>query len=396
MQATDTRDDIDLLREYATQNSESAFETLVTRRLPFVYAAALRQVRDPHMAQEVTQAVFVILAQKAARMPEKTILTGWLFKTTRFVAMAQTRRAARRGQYEREAQLQSEIPSHTPDPLWEQMSPHLDEALAQLGQKDRQAVLLRFFENKSLADVGRSLGTGEDTARMRIGRALEKLRRYFRKRGLVSTTAIIAGVISVHSSQAAPPALAKSITAVALTKGAAASGSTLTLIKGALKIMAWSNMKTAVVVAASVLVAATGTGTGLYEIHQNSQKTLEYFPRSTWMPDGFGTPEATIKSFMWAKSAGDIKAVLNSATPEMRDVVEERYFKNKSDQQRAEILIENVRSVTGVQIQKKMVLPEDEVAVQIHFDGMPSKSYSVATMKKIDGEWKVSSVEDHN
>ena len=155
--------------------------------------------------------------------------------------------------------MQSELQPSAPDLFWEQMSPLLDEALASLGETDRQAVLLRFFENKSLAEVGSHLGTGEDTARKRISRALEKLHRYFSKRGVSSTTAIIAGTISANSVQAAPVALAKSVTAVAIAKGAAASGSTLTLIKGALKIMAWTKAKTALVAGACVLLAAGTT-----------------------------------------------------------------------------------------------------------------------------------------
>jgi RNA polymerase sigma factor (sigma-70 family) len=252
-------DDMALLREYAVRNSEAAFETLVSRRVNFVYSAALRQVRDPLMAEEVTQAVFIILAQKAGRISDKTILTGWLFKTTRFAALAQMRAAARRQRHEQEAQMQTELQPTAPDLFWEQMSPLLDEALATLGETDRQAVLLRFFENKSLAEVGSHLGTGEDTARKRVSRALEKLHRHFNKRGVSSTTAIIAGAISANSVQAAPVALAKSVTAVAIAKGAAASGSTLTLIKGALKIMAWTKAKTALVAGACVLLAAGTT-----------------------------------------------------------------------------------------------------------------------------------------
>ena len=255
-------DDMALLREYATRNSEAAFETLVSRRIGFVYSAALRQVRNPHLAEEITQVVFIILAQKAGRISDKTNLTGWLFKTTRFATLAQMRAAAKRQRREQEAQMQSELQSTAPDPLWEQMSPLLDEALATLGETDRQAMLLRFFENKSLAEVGNHLGTGEDTARKRVARALEKLHRYFSKRGVSSTTAIIAGTISAHSVQAAPVALAKSVTAVALAKGAAAGGSTLTLIKGALKIMAWTKAKTAIVLGVGVLLAV-GTTTAI-------------------------------------------------------------------------------------------------------------------------------------
>ena len=253
-------DDMALLREYATRNSEAAFETLVLRRVNFVYSAALRQVRDPHLAGEITQAVFIILAQKAGRISGKTVLTGWFFRTTRFVALAQMRADAKRRRRELEVQMQSEFRSPVTDEIWNQMSPLLDGALATLGETDRQAVLLRFFENKSLAEVGNSLGTGEDTARKRVSRALEKLRSYFSKHGVSSTTSIIAGAISTNSVQAAPVALAKTVTAVAIAKGAAASGSTLTLIKGALKIMAWTKAKTAVV-AGAVLILIAGTTT---------------------------------------------------------------------------------------------------------------------------------------
>ena len=252
-------DDRTLLRQYAATNSEAAFEELVSRYVRLVYSAALRQMRDPDLAQDVTQAVFIILAQKASRMSDETILSGWLFRTTRFVALAQSRAAARRRQYEQESHMQSEDQISPPDPLWEQMSPLLDEALAHLSEKDRQSVLLRFFEDKSLMEVGRALGTGEDAARVRISRALEKLHHYFTRRGIASTTAIIVGAISANSVHAAPVALARAVTAVAVAKGAAASGSTLTLINGALKLMAWTKAQTAAVVVATVLATAGTT-----------------------------------------------------------------------------------------------------------------------------------------
>src|SRR5271168_3579264 len=133
-------DDLALLREYATRQSETAFETIVARRVDFVYSAALRQVRDPHLAEEVTQAVFIILAQKAGKISDKTILTGWLFRTTRFAALAQMRAEAKRRQREQEAQMQNELQSSATDEAWDQIAPLLDEALARLGEHDRQAV----------------------------------------------------------------------------------------------------------------------------------------------------------------------------------------------------------------------------------------------------------------
>jgi hypothetical protein len=161
--------------------------------------------------------------------------------------------------------MQHEPQPTAPDPLWEQLSPLLDEALASLGETDRQAVLMRFFDNKSLAEVGNILGTREDTARKRVGRSLEKLHRYFNRCGISSTTAILAGTISANSIQAAPAILAKSVAALALTKGATAGGPTLALIKGALKIMAWTKAKTAI--ATSVGALLTGGITTILFLH---------------------------------------------------------------------------------------------------------------------------------
>jgi RNA polymerase sigma factor (sigma-70 family) len=265
-------DDLPLLREYAASNSESAFETLVSRYAPLVYASALRQTRDPHLAEEVTQAVFIILAKKAGRVGTGTILSGWLFKATRYVALAQIRAAARRQRYEQEAAMPNEDQIPAPDPLWEQIVPLLDEAMAQLGEKDRQALLLRYFENKSLAEIGSVFGTCEDAARMRINRALDKLHRYFSRHGVASTAALIAETISLNSAIAVPATLVKSVTVAAVAHGVA-GGSTLILIKGALKLMAWSHMKSTVVAGAILVLAAGTTGVVIHSV--NVSRTRE-------------------------------------------------------------------------------------------------------------------------
>ncbi len=387
-------DDLNLLREFARNDSEEAFATLVSRHVNLVYSVALRQVRDTHLAGEITQAVFIILARKADSLGDRTILPGWLCRTARYASANALTIQRRRQHREQEAYMQSTLNETEPmhEETWNQIAPLLDGAMEQLGQKDHDALVLRFFENKTFAEVGATLGASEDAAKMRVNRALEKLRKFFTKRGVSSTTAIIAGTISANSVQAAPIGLAKTISAVAISKSAAVSTSTLTLIKGALKIMAWTKIKTAVVVGAGLLLAVA-SGTEIYKLQQ-SEIGVSYFPRDSWASSGFATPEATIKSFMWAKSAGDIKTVLDIATPEMRQEVEEQYFKNKSDQERSAILIENVKDVTGVRIQKKLVLADDRVVLQIHFDGMPKNTHSKVTMRKIDGEWKVSRVEE--
>ena len=156
--------------------------------------------------------------------------------------------------------MQSQLEESVNDALWRELSPQLDEAMAGLGTSERDALVLRYFQNKSMAEVGKFLGLAENTAQKRVSRALEKLRTFFTKRGVSSTTAILAGAISANSVQAVPVTLAKSVTAVALAKGATASTSTLTLIQGALKIMAWTKAKTAVV-SGVVLLLAIGTTT---------------------------------------------------------------------------------------------------------------------------------------
>jgi uncharacterized protein (TIGR03435 family) len=259
-------DDSALLRRYAENNSDEAFAVLVTRHINLVYSVALRQVADPHAAEEITQAVFIILAKKASSLRHDQALSSWLFQVTRLTANNFVRSETRRHRREEEAYMQSVL-NETATEAWSKIAPLLDDAVAGLREQDRQAIVLRFYEGRNLREVGLALGTSEDAAEKRVHRALEKLRKSFTKRGVSSTTAIIAGTISANSVQAAPVALAKSVTAMAIAKGAAASGSTLTLIKGALKIMAWTKAKTAIVVAASVLLAVGATTVTVKEIH---------------------------------------------------------------------------------------------------------------------------------
>ena len=169
---------------------------------------------------------------------------------------------------------------------WNQIAPLLDGAMGELGQKDHDALVLRFFENKTFAEVGTAVGASEDAAKMRVNRALEKLRKFFTKRGVPLSSVAIAGTISANSVQAAPVALAKAVTAVAIAKGSIATASTLTLIKGAWKIMAWTKIKTAVVTAAAVLLAAASVTPYVWHYHFSPNAWRHRFDTVYRLKDG--------------------------------------------------------------------------------------------------------------
>jgi RNA polymerase sigma factor (sigma-70 family) len=251
-------DDQELLAEFVRNESETAFATLVARHVNLVYSAAWRFTGNAHHAEEITQAVFIILARKAASLSRGTMLSGWLYQTARFTAANFVKGEIRRQHREQEVYMQSTL--NTQDAVeWKRIAPLLDEAMGQLGKIDRDAVVLRYFENKTAAEAAVKLKLTEAAAYKRTNRALEKLRKFFTKRGVALSAAAVAGAVAANSVQAAPAGLAKTVCAAAAAKGAAAGGSTLALVKGALKFMAWAKAKTAVVAGVGILLMAGTT-----------------------------------------------------------------------------------------------------------------------------------------
>lgn len=223
-------DDAELLRRYASDRSEEAFATLVRRHIDFVFSAALRQTGgDNTLAQDVTQVVFIELARKAAALGRHPALVGWLHTATRF-AVGRVRRAeARRLARERAAHTpEGSLADAAPELDWARLQPVFDEVLGELKERERTAILLRFFEHRTLAEVGARLSVSESAARSCVDRALEKMRTAFARRGVTSTAAGVSLALVHQVGAAAPAGLAHAVTGAALASaGAGASAGLL-------------------------------------------------------------------------------------------------------------------------------------------------------------------------
>jgi RNA polymerase sigma factor (sigma-70 family) len=253
--------DLDLLETFARENSQDAFGEIVRRHLNLVYSAALRQVRSPQLAEEIAQTVFTDLARQAGKLRPDTILTAWLYAVTRRTAVDVIRKESRR-QLREQIAVEVNHMNVTANE-WMQIEPLLDDAMAALDETDRSAVLLRYFENKNLREVGEVLGASEDAAQKRVSRAVERLRDFFSKRKVTVGAGGLAVLISANAVQSAPVGLAVTISAAAIA-GTAVSTST---VIAATKAIAMTTLHKTLVTATVAVLA----GTGIYEARQASQ-----------------------------------------------------------------------------------------------------------------------------
>src|SRR6266516_627253 len=258
MQSTD---DSALLRQYLEDHSDAAFAALVTRHINLVYSVALRHVGDPHQAEEITQAVFILLAKKAAQLRHDKALSSWLFQATRLTASNFVRGETRRQRREQEAHVQAVLDESGHD-VWRQIAPLLDTAVASLTEKDRQAIVLRFYEGRNMRDVGAALGASEDAAEKRVSRAVERLREFLAKRGITAGTSGLVVVISANAVQAAPAGLAVTTSPSAALAGGAVQTSTAL---AATKAIAMTTLQKTII--GTTLAAVVSTS--IYEARQN-------------------------------------------------------------------------------------------------------------------------------
>jgi len=291
-----TRDDMTLVRDFAATRSEAAFAALVDRHIGLVHTAAVRQVGDAHLAEEITQAVFLILARKAGSLGAKTILPAWLYRTTRYAAADALKTRRRRQAREQEAYMQSTLNGPDAEAVsrrseteaeWRQLAPLLDDALAELGETDRAALVLRYFENQTVGEIAGALRLTESAAQKRLTRALEKLRAICVKRGVTLTATVIAGAVTANAVQAAPVGLAVTVTAAA--KGAAVAASVTALVKGTLSLMAWAKAKMTIAIGAVAVLTTAVVLNWEQDIEKLEQNPPVLVLRPTQFPNGGGS-----------------------------------------------------------------------------------------------------------
>ena len=279
-------DDFELLQSYALRKTEDAFRLLTERYVNLVYSAAARQMGNSDAAKDVTQAVFLTLAAKSGMISRKTALAGWLLRTTRYAAANARRLEQRREHYE---QLAMESCVQSADSVWRHIEPLLDEALENLAERDRDAIILRFFEQMPLKQVAGKLGISEDGAQKRVSRALEKLRLFFARQGRTISIGAISSALAANCVQAAPAAVAASVCALAVAPGALTGSFVAAVSHATIRAIAHARLRLFAIHAGSLAVLLGGAALILLQFGaQSVHKTSVTATRAAAAP----TPQA--------------------------------------------------------------------------------------------------------
>ncbi len=231
-----------LVREYVAKGDQQAFAELVRRHAGWVHACARREVGDEHLAEDVTQAVFILVCQKARTLARRGQPAAWLFRVTRYCSANALRQRGRRRKHERKAAMRRDEQAAEQGANWEEIWPVLDEAVGRLRRTDREAVLLRFYRGMSLGELAVAVGIGEEAAKKRVQRAVEKLRGMLEGQGVTAGATGLGVVMAERVTEAMDAGAVQRFIEAAKGGGAGAAG---LIAKGAMKMIAWAKAKVA-------------------------------------------------------------------------------------------------------------------------------------------------------
>jgi RNA polymerase sigma factor (sigma-70 family) len=275
--------DARLLDTWRRSHDREAMDQLIRRHIHFVYGSARRILRgDGSAAEDVTQAVFMLLIQKSPRLPSDAALAVWLHRTTRYacanarrIAMRREARELRVAQQQRRADaniMQNEIDHHDER---EHLLPLLDDAMTQLGERDRSGVILAFFQQRTFREIGALLGTSEDAARKRVSRSIDRMREYFASRGVseIATSSFSAAVLVHEASQLAPATLVSATTKLAtLSHLAMLTVPSAQIAQKVMHTMLMWKVKLAAAACAAIVTGTAVTATALHHLNEPNDR----------------------------------------------------------------------------------------------------------------------------